>query len=230
MRLFRSHQDRVDSTYAQSIGYQSDGNSIVLSRKDQILKINEFNKSIQGFVNKRLQLKTAGENQVSVSDICFFITVKYLSSNKFTGYKGVSVLARQNSIFRGRYIDICKASLGPRFSRKRKIQPEVFSFIDVSGTKYGTKTIQNANDSPHIHAIMIVHPSQSKWWSNKSNVESIRSILSNRQSIESIDFSRVKDGNDIGYLTGYAAKYYTANFKQPQISDELFKIYPDVNH
>jgi len=194
------------------------------------LKINELDRSIQSLVTNRFQLKTAGENQVSVSDICFFITVKYLNSNKFTGYKGVSILARQNSIFRGRYIDICKASLGSRFSRKFKIQPEVFSFVDVAGSKYGPKKLQNINDSPHIHAVMIVHPSQIEWWSKNSNVELIRSILSNHRSIESMDFSRVKDGDDIGHVAGYAAKYFTANFNQPQISDELFKIYPDVTH
>lgn len=64
-----------------------------------------------------------------------------------------------DSIYKGWYLSVCKRLLGPRYNKKPWLQPFSMAFLDVEGTRHrpASATFQ----MPHVHALLLVHPSNS---------------------------------------------------------------------
>jgi hypothetical protein len=129
-----------------------------------------------------------------------------------------------DSIYKGWYLSVCKRLLGRRYNKKFDRQPFTVAFLDVEGTRYfsAPSTFQ----MPHIHSLMLVHPSSASRFELLSKSEQFTKITDTR--IADIDIRQFRDdGRFIGPMMTYAAKFTRQTLTNGR-PDKTWSAYPDV--
>lgn len=158
----------------------------------------------------------------------YALNVIFKNRNSFTGGKSISELISINKRFKKLYLELCRFQFGKHFYRKLKFQTQIHSFIDVSGTKFGSKSIEHIGDNPHIHAVVIPDKSQADLWSQDDCLDDIRKIFVSDTLVESVKLTKFDNIGGLKRFTGYASKYYVRNACNQKYSDQLYCIYPDI--
>lgn len=168
--------------------------------------------------------------QRSESQTClnaYALTVVFKNRNSFTGKHSISELRSINKCFRKLYIALCKYQFGERIFRKWDYQAQIHTFIDVAGTKYGNKSIENIGDNPHIHAVVLPHKSHAKIWSQNAYLDDVRKIFAADNLVESVALDQIDNMDGLKKFTTYASKYFVPNASCQMYSHELYRIYPE---
>lgn len=158
----------------------------------------------------------------------YALTVLFKNRNSFQSENSISELRSINKCFRKLYLELCRYQFGDRYPRKQKFQARIHSFMDVAGTKYGNKSIENLGDNPHIHAVIIPHKSHAKTWSQNTYLDDVSSMFTSDSLVESVELKKIDSMDGLKKFIRYASKYYVHNASSQQYSDQLYCIYPDI--
>jgi hypothetical protein len=115
--------------------------------------------------------------------------------------------------------------LGHRFNKRIHLQPFVFAFLDVEGTRQRNPAYHFTN--PHIHALLLLNPKTVDEFDRL--VSENRLTRSDDSRIDKVTIETVREGSDsVKTLASYASKFARLQLKLDRGFD-AYRIYPDVD-
>lgn len=129
-----------------------------------------------------------------------------------------------DSIFKGWYLSVTKRILGPRYNKKPQLQPFCMAFLDVEGTRHQTAPATFL--MPHIHALLLIHPSNSSRFELLAKCRQFDQVVDKR--IAKIDLRMFRDRDQSAErMMTYAAKYTRQTLTDGR-HDKTWWVYPDL--
>lgn len=127
--------------------------------------------------------------------------------------------------FKSWYLSMNNQLLGSRFNKRIQLQPLVFAFLDVEGTRQRNPAYHFTN--PHIHALLLLNPKTVAMFEHL--VSDHRLSRSDDPRIDKVTIEPVREGSgNVATLASYTSKFARLQLKQDRGFD-AYRIYPDVD-
>lgn len=127
--------------------------------------------------------------------------------------------------FKSWYLSMNNQLLGHRFNKRIHLQPFVFAFLDVEGTRQRNPAHHFTN--PHIHALLLLNPKTVDVFDRLASKNRLN--RSDDPRIDKIAIEPVREGsNSVKTLASYASKFARLQLRQDRGFD-AYRIYPDVD-
>lgn len=198
--------------------------------------INNTNIQFLDFIEGQIQkqaLVQAHNAKVSLDDIykdnLHFIGMTFRNSMTRSTMNSTNPFDPYFDQFKEIYLKICRRVLGKRFTRKQRLQPLIFAFIDDEGTRNHVP-IRYPFQNLHLHVVMLLP----YWDFNQQNlfqeiIDDERLFSTWNPNITSFDIRNYDPAKQtVSGMISYAAKGYLQSQHLERQFGSMWQRYPDA--